>query len=102
MSSPSSALFQPIKVGLLDLPHRIVLAPLTRLRANNDHVLGDLGVQYYSQRASTPGTLLITESTIIAPQAGGFPNMPFFYTDAQIQAWKKVMSVWLWFTSISR
>lgn len=97
----SSALFQPIKVGRLSLSHRIVLAPLTRLRADADHVLGDIGVQYYSQRASTPGTLLITESTIIAPKAGGLPNMPSIYTDAQIQAWKKVMSDLLWFAFAS-
>lgn len=45
---------------------------------------------YYAQRASTPGTLLITEATFIAPQAGGMPNVPGIYNEAQIAAWKEV------------
>jgi NADPH2 dehydrogenase len=46
--------------------------------------------EYYSQRSSVSGTLLIAEATFIAPQAGGYPNIPGIYSDAQIVAWKKV------------
>ncbi|KZV75902.1 NADH:flavin oxidoreductase/NADH oxidase [Peniophora sp. CONT] len=83
-------LFTPLKVGNALLQHRIVLAPLTRLRADDKHVHTDLAVKYYEQRASTPGTLLVTEGTFIAPQAGGVPNAPGIWNDQQIAAWTKV------------
>ena len=66
------------------------MAPLTRFRANDAHVHGDLAVEYYSQRASVPGTLLITEATFISPRASGYPNVPGVYNAAQVAAWKKV------------
>ena len=83
-------LFQPTRVGRMNLQHRVVLSPMTRLRANEDHVHGDLAVEYYTQRASVPGTLLVTEATAIHPRAGGLPNIPHIYTDEQISAWKRV------------
>jgi len=85
-------LFKPIKVGNVELKHRIVLAPLTRFRSTKKgHVpIVDLVAKYYSQRASTPGTLLITEATFIAPQGGGYDNVPGIWNDEQIEAWKKV------------
>ncbi|KAH7903352.1 hypothetical protein BJ138DRAFT_160906, partial [Hygrophoropsis aurantiaca] len=83
MSTP--ALFQPIKVGDLALQHRVVLAPLTRCRAYDSHVPGPQAATYYAQRASTPGTLLITEATYISHDAGGFTNVPGIYTDDQIK-----------------
>ena len=88
MSLPK--LFTPVKVGAVTLQHRVVLAPLTRVRANKNHVHSDLAVEYYKQRGSTRGTLLITEATFIAPQAGGILNAPGIYSDEQIAAWKKV------------
>ena len=88
---PSGAkLFQPIHVGNLQLSHRIVLAPLTRFRADDAHVPTDMMVEYYAQRASVPGTLLITEATAIAPKAAGQPNAPGIWSEAQIEGWKKV------------
>lgn len=90
MATPK--LFSPIQVGGLPLQHRIVLAPLTRCRADAAHVHTKLAVQYYEQRASVPGTLLITEGTLIAPQAGGFPNAPGIWSQEQIEAWKPVSS----------
>ncbi|KAH9476285.1 Chanoclavine-I aldehyde reductase fgaOx3 [Psilocybe cubensis] len=85
------ALFQPIRVGDLDLSHRVVLAPLTRFRADDKHVpLPDLVAEYYAQRASIAGTLLITEATFIAPKAGGYPYVPGIWSEDQIKAWKKV------------
>ncbi|KAH9851129.1 NADH:flavin oxidoreductase/NADH oxidase [Lenzites betulinus] len=88
MSTP--ALFQPIQVGDIKLGHRVVFAPLTRFRADAAHVHTDLGVEYYKQRASVPGTLLITEATYITAQAGGMPHVPGIWNDAQVAAWKKI------------
>ncbi|KAI0252327.1 NADH:flavin oxidoreductase/NADH oxidase [Lactifluus subvellereus] len=90
MSSPVSALFQPLRVGAMNLQHRVVMAPLTRYRANKDHVHGELAKTYYSQRTSVPGTLVITEGTFIAPQAAGYTNVPGIWNGAQIAGWKAV------------
>ncbi|CAL1711105.1 unnamed protein product [Somion occarium] len=89
----TSKLFQPITIGDIVLRHRVVLAPLTRLRTTSQHVLTDLAVEYYKQRSSTPGTLVISEGTIIATKAGGFPHIPVFETEEQLAAWKKVVDV---------
>ncbi|KAI0744497.1 NADH:flavin oxidoreductase/NADH oxidase [Earliella scabrosa] len=84
-------LFQPVKVGDLTLAHRVVLAPLTRCRANVRSAHTDIAVTYYSQRGSVPGTLLITEATVIAPFAGTMtPHMPGIWSEEQIAAWKRV------------
>ncbi|KAF8055202.1 hypothetical protein FPV67DRAFT_1459215 [Lyophyllum atratum] len=84
-------LFQPIQVGTVSLSHRVVLAPLTRMRATNEHVpILPLVKEYYAQRAKVQGTLLISEATFIAPQAGGYPNVPGIWSDKQIDAWKEV------------
>ncbi|KAI9459882.1 hypothetical protein BJY52DRAFT_1364723 [Lactarius psammicola] len=66
------------------------MAPLTRYRADKDHVHGELAKTYYSQRSSVPGTLIITEATFIAPQAAGYANVPGIWSDAQIAAWKSI------------
>lgn len=90
MSSSVSALFQPIRIGVTDLQHRVVMAPLTRFRADKDHVHGELAKTYYEQRSSVPGSLIISEATLIAPQAAGFSNVPGIWSAAQIAGWKKV------------
>ncbi|KAJ7915906.1 NADH:flavin oxidoreductase/NADH oxidase [Mycena leptocephala] len=88
----SSQLFHGITVGPVSLKHRVVLAPLTRLKGDTNHVpLLPLVKDYYTQRGSTPGTLLIAESTIIIAKAGGFPNMPGIWSPEQITAWKEVV-----------
>ena len=85
-----SQLFRPIQLGDTLLKHRVVLAPLTRFRADKDHVpLLPIVKEYYTQRASEPGTLLITEATFIHPRAGGYAHVPGIWSDAQIQAWKE-------------
>ena len=89
-TNPAPALFSPIQVGDIKLGHRVVLAPLTRYRASDAHVPTDLVVEYYKQRASVPGTLLISEATFISPESSGMPNAPGIWNDAQIAAWKKV------------
>lgn len=90
MSSSSSKLFTPLQVGDITLAHRVVMAPLTRFRANDTHAHTELAVQYYAQRAEVPGTLLITEATFIAPEAAGYDHVPGIWSDEQIEAWKKV------------
>ncbi|EIW75739.1 FMN-linked oxidoreductase [Coniophora puteana RWD-64-598 SS2] len=88
--SQTPVLFQPLRVGDIEVKHRVVLAPLTRVRAHADHVPGPQAATYYSQRSSMPGTLLISEATVIAPQAGGTPHAPGIWSDAQIAAWKEI------------
>ena len=88
MSQPK--LFTPIQVGNAHLTHRVVLAPLTRARANAQHVPSKLAVEYYSQRASVPGTMLISEGVIIAAKATGMAHIPGIWSDEQIAAWKLV------------
>ncbi|KAK7442715.1 hypothetical protein VKT23_015961 [Stygiomarasmius scandens] len=85
-----SKLFQPIKLGDIVLRHRVALAPLTRLRADEKHVLLPIVKEMYEQRASTPGTFLISEATFIAPRAAGYDNVPGIWSDEQISAWKEV------------
>lgn len=65
---------------------------LTRFRADENHVHQQVAVQYYEQRASVPGTLLVTEGTFISVDAGGYDNVPGIWNKAQIDAWKKVSS----------
>ncbi|KAF9517791.1 hypothetical protein BS47DRAFT_1313837 [Hydnum rufescens UP504] len=86
----SSDLFLPIKIGDVELEHRIVMAPLTRFRADDSHVHREAAVEYYSQRASTPGTLIISEATLISQKAAGIPNVPGIWTPEQIQGWRKI------------
>lgn len=93
MPAAASTLFEPTRVGNLDLKHRLVLAPLTRYRANAAHVHGDLAVTYYTQRAAEPGTLLISEATFIAQKAGGYKHIPGIWNDDQIAAWKRVSAM---------
>lgn len=86
----TAKLFSPIDVGTVRLAHRVALAPLTRCRANAKHVVGDLHTEYYTQRASTPGTLLISEGVLVAAKATGISNVPGIWNDEQIAAWKRV------------
>lgn len=85
-----SKLFAPINVGRMSLAHRIAMAPMTRFRIDDEHVPLPIVKDHYEQRASVPGTLLITEATLVSPRAGGFPNVPGIWSDAQIAAWRTV------------
>ncbi|KAH7109892.1 hypothetical protein B0J11DRAFT_601432, partial [Dendryphion nanum] len=87
----NTRLFEPLSVGRMKLQHRIGMCPLTRFRASDDHVPLDIMATYYAQRASEPGTLLISEGTFISPQQGGNANVPGIYNEAQIEAWRKVV-----------
>jgi NADPH2 dehydrogenase len=86
-----SNLFKPLKIGNMHLQHRIGMAPLTRLRATDDRTPTSLMKEYYTQRAAVPGTLLISEGTLIsAASAGGFSNAPGIWRDDQVEAWRSI------------
>jgi N-ethylmaleimide reductase len=83
-------LFSRTKVGPFDLSHRVVLAPLTRMRTEEGNVPGDLMVEYYTQRASEGG-LLITDATAVSPLGIAYVDAPGIYTEAQVKGWKRVI-----------
>ena len=85
-----SKLFSPISIGGLKLTHRVVMAPLTRSRADlPGDVPNDLMVDYYTQRASKGG-LIIGEATTISTSARGWLGAPGLYSDRQVAGWKKI------------
>ncbi len=93
MSLSQSRLFKPLKLGTIELQHRVSMSPLTRHRNSDDHVPLSYVKEYYGQRASVPGTFIVTEATIIAEKYGGYANVPGIYKQAQIDAWKEVTDV---------
>lgn len=83
-------LFTPVALGSLELAHRVVMAPLTRLRsAQPGDVPNAMMARYYGQRASAGG-LIVTEATDVSPQAHGYPGAPGIYSSAQIDGWRAV------------
>jgi N-ethylmaleimide reductase len=83
-------LYTPLKLGALALDHRVVMAPLTRLRSRQPgDIPQPLNAEYYGQRASRGG-LIISEATDIAEQARGYPGAPGIYSPEQIAGWRKV------------
>ncbi|MSU91004.1 N-ethylmaleimide reductase [Rhodobacteraceae bacterium 2CG4] len=85
----TAKLFTPARAGAIDLSSRIVMAPLTRNRADDaTGEVGDLHVEYYAQRA-TAG-LIVTEATQISPEGKGYVQTPGIHTEAQADAWKRV------------
>ncbi|WP_375434148.1 alkene reductase [uncultured Hymenobacter sp.] len=87
--SQESTLFTPFQMGALHLPNRLVMAPMTRSRANNDgNVPTDSTVKYYVQRASAG--LIITEGSQISQQGVGYIYTPGIHSEAQVAGWKKV------------
>jgi N-ethylmaleimide reductase len=86
---PNQPLFTPYRMGDLDLPNRIVMAPLTRMRAQtHDHVPTFLQAEYYVQRASAG--LIITEATAVSPEGFGWADTPGLWTHEQIRGWQRV------------
>ncbi|KAJ5770057.1 FMN-linked oxidoreductase [Penicillium nucicola] len=85
-----SKLLTPLKVGRLTLNQRMAMAPMTRLRADTSHLLLPSVKEYYQQRASVPGSLLIAEATVISPRHGGYSNVPGIFNDKQIASWKEI------------
>ncbi|KAF4448026.1 putative nadph dehydrogenase protein [Fusarium austroafricanum] len=86
-----SRLFQPMEIGNIKINHRIGHPGLSRLRASDGHVPTEMMKDYYLQRTVVPGTLLISESNIVAPAHGGFPNTPGLWNGVQVEAWKSIV-----------
>ncbi|WP_158883818.1 alkene reductase [Rhodanobacter sp. L36] len=87
-SANVDALFQPTMVGDIEVPNRIVMAPLTRNRASAGNVPTELNATYYAQRASAG--LIIAEATQISPEGQGYIATPGIHSREQIEGWKKV------------
>jgi N-ethylmaleimide reductase len=89
MSFPS--LFSPLKVGPYKLNHRVVMAPLTRMRAEKPSLAPrPLNVEYYAQRA-TPGGLIVAEASPVMATGFGSPGVPGIYSEQQIAGWREVV-----------
>ena len=85
------ALFSPLKIGPYQLRHRVVMAPLTRMRAEKPGLAPrPLNAEYYAQRA-TPGGLIIAEASPVTATGFGSPGVPGIYTEQQIGGWRKVV-----------
>lgn len=81
-------LFKPLQLGAITLPNRLLMAPLTRCRAEDDHVPGQLMADYYAQRA-TAG-LIVAEATMAMAGNSAFWREPGIYSEAQVAGWKQV------------
>ncbi len=84
----SHALFNPVKLGPLELSNRIVMAPMTRCRAGEGDAPTALMAEYYAQRASAG--LMITEGTPVSPQGRGYLWTPGIYTPEQVSGWGRI------------
>lgn len=82
------SLLDPVTIGDLRLPNRLVMAPLTRCRSGNDRIPNELMRDYYVQRASAG--LILTEATIVSPMGAGYPGTPGIYNQQQMAGWKKI------------
>ncbi|MFM9059075.1 MAG: alkene reductase [Planctomycetaceae bacterium] len=87
-ASGTAALLQPVQLGDLALPNRVVMAPLTRGRAGSERIPNATMAEYYVQRASAG--LIISEATTISEQANGWLESPGIYTDAMEAGWRHV------------
>lgn len=87
--SKNQALLKPITLGDLELKNRVIMAPMTRNRADNeDEAATELHAKYYSQRAEAG--LIITEGSQVSEEAKGYINVANIYTNKQVEGWKKV------------
>ena len=82
-------LFFPVRLGAVEAPNRIIMSPLTRMRAGPGRVPTPLMAEYYAQRAAAG--LIITEATAISQQGTGCPNTPGIYTAEQVAGWQRVV-----------
>ena len=82
-------LLEPFRLGPLELPNRVVMAPMTRNRAGEGNAPTEMNATYYRQRASAG--LIVTEATPVEPRGHGYPAIPGIYTDRQEQGWERVV-----------
>ena len=85
-----SKLHEPLQVGALTLPNRIIMAPLTRCRASAGRVPNALMRDYYVQRASAG--FILSEATAVDPMGVGYPDTPGIWSDEQISGWREITS----------
>ena len=91
MTEARDVLFEPFTLGDLQLPNRIIMAPLTRSRAKQPgDIPWELNATYYAQRASAG--LIIAEATQVSPQGKGYAFTPGIHSDDQVEGWRKVTS----------
>ena len=91
MSKEQQELLQPYRLGDITLKNRVVMAPMTRSRADNkEKAPTDIHVEYYTQRASAG--LIITEGAQVSTRAVGYVNTPGIHTSEQVDGWKKVVN----------
>ncbi|MDB5414304.1 MAG: alkene reductase [Rubritepida sp.] len=83
-----TTLLDPIQIGAMQLPNRVVMAPLTRMRAFDQRSPGPLNTEHYVQRASAG--LIITEATSVSPQGVGYPNTPGIWSEQQVRGWTEL------------
>jgi 2,4-dienoyl-CoA reductase-like NADH-dependent reductase (Old Yellow Enzyme family) len=83
-----TTLFDPLKLGSLELPNRIIMAPLTRCRADEGRVPNALMAEYYVQRASAG--LILSEATSVTPMGVGYPDTPGIWSEDQVRGWHNV------------
>jgi N-ethylmaleimide reductase len=83
----TSLFFQPLQLGSVTLSNRIVMAPLTRMRAGAGNAPTERNALYYAQRSSAG--LIIAEGTAVSQQGQGYPNAPGIYTAEQVAGWRK-------------
>ncbi len=89
MNDAAASLFQPFPMRDLEIPNRIVMAPMTRARAGKERVPNSIMAEYYAQRSAAG--LIITEATTISGRANGWNESPGIYTDSMIEGWKQVV-----------
>jgi 2,4-dienoyl-CoA reductase-like NADH-dependent reductase (Old Yellow Enzyme family) len=82
------SLLDPIRVGDLELPNRVIMSPLTRLRGTPEHIPTPVMAEYYAQRAGAG--LIISEGTPVDPFGVGYPRVPGIWNQAQVEAWKPI------------
>ncbi len=81
-------LTDPIQIGDLHLPNRIIMAPLTRCRASKGRIPNDMMAEYYRQRANAG--LILSEATSVTDMGVGYPNTPGIWSEDQVEGWRKV------------
>lgn len=83
-----TTIFDPITLGDLQLPNRIIMAPLTRCRADEGRVPNAMMAEYYVQRASAG--LILTEATSVTPMGVGYPDTPGIWSNDQVRGWSNI------------
>ena len=86
-----SRLFQSMKLGNIEVKHRIGLAPMSRRRATSNHLPTPMMKEFYSQRAAVPGTILFTDANMVSPAGSGLLHMSGIWNDKQVALWKEIV-----------